>query len=73
MNLLPSVDERLYDIAIRLHRGENRLKTAEWLDVERPNLEKTLDSLKKRQERMLLLWFGIFMAVLKDDLLLFFG
>lgn len=73
MSLVPSVDDRLYDIALRLHRVENRLKTAEWLDLDRPNLEKTLDALKKRQERMLLLWFGIFMAVLKDDLLLFFG
>lgn len=73
MSLLPSVDDRLYDIALRLHRVENRLKTAEWLDADRPNLEKTLSALKKRQERMLLLWFGIFMAVMKDDLLLFFG
>jgi len=73
VSLVPSVDDRLYDIALRLHRVENRLKTAEWLDLDRPNLEKTLDALKKRQERMLLLWFGIFMAVLKDDLLLFFG
>jgi len=73
VSLVPSVDDRLYDIALRLHRVENRLKTAEWLDLDRPNLEKTLGALKKRQERMLLLWFGIFMAVLKDDLLLFFG